>query len=174
MLVALSYGCQSHWCVLPAIRPVCVVTEIVLRGHFMLLLLHTAGLTASWKGCERKWSWRSSTCCSIIYLEWLKKVTVTSGCPVLAIFELATSLICTGVSPSQPECFVHSLEWRGSKILEVPNLKWWNFTAAVITPAVCNFPLSVCCHICTLMLQTRMPLNKRSQSSNRYLLHWHC
>jgi len=31
-------------------------------------------------------------------------VTVTLGCPVLGIFELAASFICTGVSPSQPEC----------------------------------------------------------------------
>jgi len=29
-------------------------------------------------------------------------MTVTSGCPVLAIFELEASLIWTGVSPSQP------------------------------------------------------------------------
>ena len=36
--------------------------------------------------------------------------TDTSQCPVLAVFELATSLICTGVSPSQPECLVHTME----------------------------------------------------------------
>ena len=152
MLVALLYGCQSQWCVLQAIRPVCVVTDIVLRGHFMLLLLHTSELTLSWKGCERKWKWLNFTCCSIIYLEWLKTVTVTSGCSVLAVFELEVFLICPGVPPSHPECLVHSLKWRGSKIVSVPNLKWRNFTAAVITPAICHFPPPAFGHICTLML----------------------
>jgi hypothetical protein len=108
-----SCVCGSYRSVIMCTADCCrdiVNTLVFFHIHFALLLPRTLELTASWEGWERKWSWRKFTC-SIIYLVWLKTMTVNSGCPVLAIFELEGSLICTGVSPSHPNVW-YTL-WNG-------------------------------------------------------------
>ena len=75
----------------------------------MLLLLHAAELTPSWKGCERIGHGEISHVFPYL-CGMIEDNDSNFRVSIFAILELQASLICTGVSPSQPECQVRSLE----------------------------------------------------------------